>query len=77
MKNGYKLKIVYSYAVINKLNIKSKHDVLKILKKIDPENANIKQAGIYSKMLQLFRYRFRIIIEKKLNILFCYCCFNI
>lgn len=66
-KNGYKLKIVYSYAVVNKLNIKSKEDVLKILEASDPENANEEQAGIYSKMLQLFGNRFRKTIEKSLE----------
>ena len=58
-KNGNKLKIVYSYAVVHKLNIKSKEDVLKILQVTDPENANKEQTEIYSKMLQLFRDRFR------------------
>ncbi|MDP3974038.1 MAG: hypothetical protein Q8P92_04365 [Candidatus Daviesbacteria bacterium] len=66
-KNGYKLKIVYSYAVVNKLNIKSKEDVLKILQATDPENANEGQAEIYSKMLQLFGNRLRKTIEKGLE----------
>ncbi|MDO8618414.1 MAG: hypothetical protein Q7R49_00555 [Candidatus Daviesbacteria bacterium] len=66
-KNGYKLKIVYSYAVVNKLNIKSKEDVLKILQATDPENANEEQAEIYSKMLQLFGSRFRKTIEESLE----------
>jgi hypothetical protein len=64
-KNGYKLKIAYSYAVVNKLNIKSKEDVLKILKTTDPENANEEQTEIYSKMLQLFANKFRNTVEKK------------
>lgn len=67
IKNGYKLKIVYSYAVVNKLNIKSKEDVLKILKAVDSENANDEQVEIYSKMLQLFRNKFRKTIEKELE----------
>lgn len=66
-KNGYKLKIIYSYAVVNKLNIKSKEDVLKALQATDPENANEEQAEIYSKMLQLFGNRFRKTIGKKLE----------
>lgn len=66
-KNGYKLKIVYSYAVVNKLNIKSKKDVLKALEATDPENANEDQAEVYSKMLQLFGNRFRKTIEKSLE----------
>ncbi len=66
-KNGYKLKIVYSYAVVNKLNIKSKEDVLKALRATDPDNANEEQAEIYSKMLQLFGNRFRKTIEKSLK----------
>jgi hypothetical protein len=66
-KNGYKLKIVYSYAVVNRLNIKSKGDVLKILQTVDPENANEEQAEIYSKMLQLFGKQFRKTIEENLK----------
>lgn len=65
--NGQKLKIAYSYAVVNKLDIKSKRDVLKILQATNPENANIEQAEIYSKMLQLFGGRFRKTIEKNLK----------
>lgn len=57
--NGHKLKIAYSYAVVNKLDISSKEDVLKILQAIDPESANIDQAETYLKMLQLFRNRSR------------------
>jgi len=41
-KNGHKLKIAYSYAVVNKLNIKSKEDVLKF-KSYNPDNANEEQ----------------------------------
>ncbi len=66
-KNSYKLKIVYSYAVVNKLNIKSEEDVLKALQATDPENANEEQAKIYSKMLQLFGSRFRKTIEEGLG----------
>ena len=66
-KNGHKLKIVYSYAVVNKLNIKSKDDVLRVLQATDPENANEEQAEVYSKMLQLFGNRFRKTIEKSLE----------
>lgn len=66
-KNGHKLKIVYSYAVVNKLNIKSKEDVLKILKAVDPDNATKEQAEVYSKILQLFGNRFRKTIEKSLE----------
>lgn len=67
IKNGHKLKIVYSYAVVHKLNIKSKEDVLKILEVVDPENAIEEQAEVYSKMLQLFGSRFRKIIEEKIE----------
>ena len=66
-KNGYKLKIVYSYAVVNKLNIKSKEDVLKALQATNPENASEDQVEIYSKMLQLFGNRLRETIEKNLE----------
>ncbi len=63
-KNGYKLKIVYSYVIVNKLNIKSKEDILKVLRETYPENANKEQAEIYSKMLQLFGNRLRKRIEE-------------
>ena len=66
-KNGEKLKIAYSYAVVNKLDITSKDDILKILKVTDPENANEEQVRIYSKMLQLFRIQFREVAKKSLS----------
>ena len=66
-KNGHKLKIAYSFAVANKLNIESKQDVLKILQQVDPESANEKQAEMYSKMLQLFKERFRETLKKALE----------
>ncbi len=66
-KNGHKLKIVYSYAVVNKLDVKSKKDVLKVLQATDPENANDEQAEIYSKMLQLFGKKLKEAIAKKLE----------
>jgi len=64
--NGHKLKIVYSYAIVNKLDIKSQNDVLKILMVTDSKNANAEQAKIYSKMLQLFADRFRSTIKGSL-----------
>lgn len=57
--NGDKLKVAYSYAVVNKLSINSKEDILKILQSVDPENATKDQAEIYLKMLRLFKNRFR------------------
>ena len=65
--NGHKLKIAYSYAVVNKLDIRSKDDVLKILQVTDPENANQEQAETYSKMLQLFGDRFRETVKEVLK----------
>ena len=53
-KNGYKLKIAYSYAVVNKYDLNSTKDVLEVLKKVDPANANEENAKIFSGMLQLF-----------------------
>lgn len=58
-KNGHKLKTIYSYAVVNNLDIKSEEDVLKILSIVDSENANSKSAKVFSKMLQLFGMKFR------------------
>lgn len=66
-KNGYKLKNLYSYAVVNKLNIKSEKDVLEALKVVDPENANEESAKLFSKMLQLFALKFRKALEKKVS----------
>lgn len=66
-QNGQKLKLAYSYAVVNKLDIKSKEDVLKILKAVDPKNANPEQVQIYSKMLLLFGYMFRKTIKEGLE----------
>lgn len=67
IKNGQKLKIAYGYVVVNKYNVKSKNDVIKILRIIDPENANEEHAGLFSKMLQLFGRRFRKTIEEGLK----------
>lgn len=67
INNGEKLKRVYSYAVVNKLDIKSKEDVLKILHAIDPKNANQEQAEKYSRMMQLFGRRFRKTVEEVLE----------
>ena len=50
IKNGQKLKIAYGYVFVNKYDVKSKEDVLKILKVIDPENANEEYAELFSKM---------------------------
>ncbi len=64
-KHGHKLKTIYSYAVVNDLDIKSEKDVLKILTIVDPENANSKSAKVFSKMLQLFEMKFRETLKKK------------
>ncbi len=67
LKNGEKLKIIYSYAVVHKYDTRSEEDVLKILKAIDPENATPEQAATYCKMLQLFRKVFRDKVEENLK----------
>lgn len=68
-KNGHKLKTIYSYAVVHKLNIKSVNDVLSILKEVDPDNATNENAEVYLKMLQLFSLKIKktIIRRQKLN----------
>ena len=66
-KNGYKLKTIYSYAVVNKLDIKSEEDVLGILKIVDPENATKQSAKAFSKMLQLFGTKFRKTLAEKIS----------
>ena len=65
--NGHKLKTVYSYAVVHKLDIASTDDILIVLHMIYPENANREQAELYSRMMQLFRYRFRKTVEENLE----------
>ena len=62
-KNGRKVMNAYSIAVANKYDIKSTEDVIKILKLIDPANANENYAKEFSKMLQLFRKT----VQKRLN----------
>lgn len=66
-KNGHKLKTIYSYAVNNKLDIKSEDTVLSILKVIDPKNATVESAKAYSKMLELFGMKFRKSLAKKIH----------
>lgn len=66
-KNGPKLKTIYSYAVNNKLDIKSEDTVLSILKAIDPKNATVESAKAYSKMLELFGMKFRKSLAKKIH----------
>lgn len=53
-KNGKKVIKAYSIAVANKYDIASTEDVIKILKLIDPANANEEYAKEFSKILQLF-----------------------
>lgn len=66
-KNGHKLKSIYSYAVVNKLNVKSEEDVLGILKIVDPENATKQSAKAFSKMLQLFGMKLRKTLAEKIS----------
>jgi len=66
-ENGEKLKQIYSYAVENKKNISSNKEVLGILEVIDPKNANGDYATRLSKVLQLFRVKFRSALQKKLE----------
>lgn len=66
-QNRGKLKNAYSYAVVNNLNVKSKEDVLKILKMIDPENANEEYAESFSKVLQIVGQTLKKTIEKRVD----------
>lgn len=66
-KNGHKLKTIYSYAVVNKLDIKSEEDVLSILMVVDAENATKQSAKAFSKMLQLFGMKFRKTLAEKIS----------
>ena len=62
--NGRKVMNAYSIAVANKYDINSTEDVIKILKLIDPENANENYAQEFSKMLNLFIKN----VQKKLSL---------
>jgi len=53
-KNGEKVKFGYSIATGHKCDLKSTKDVLEVLNVVDPENANEKNAEVFSKILQLF-----------------------
>lgn len=66
-QNGEKLKNAYSYAVVNNLNIKSKEDILRVLKVVDPENANDEYAEIFSKVLQIVGQTLKKAIEKRVD----------
>lgn len=65
--NSDNLKLVYSYAIEHNVNIKSVDNVLHILKIVDPDNATVEQAKIYSKMLQLFRTIFRSTLKENFD----------
>ena len=52
--NGEMIKKAYSIAVKNKYNVGLVVDVLKILKEIDPKNANYEFAVKLSNILKLF-----------------------
>ena len=65
-----KVKIIYSYAVTHKLDIASIDDILKILQAVDPENANKDQAELYTKIMQLFKDRFKQTVEEVLEDLY-------
>ena len=62
-KNGRKVINAYSIVAANKYDIKSTEDVIKVLKLIDPENANEEYAKEFSKILQLFSKT----VQKRLN----------
>jgi len=62
-KNGRKVMDAYSIAVANKIDLSSVKDVVKILRVVDPENANESYAKEFSKMLQLFEKT----IQKKIK----------
>ena len=52
--NGEKIKKAYSIAVKNRYNVGLVIDVLKILKKVDPKNANYESAVKLSNILKIF-----------------------
>ena len=53
-KNRNKIKEAYITASIRGFDISLKDDVFKLLKIIDPENACIENADVFSRILQLF-----------------------
>ena len=66
-KNGEKVKEAYRFATLNKYDIKSENDVLEILKVIDTKNANPEYAKLLSKMLLMFRLKFRETLKKRVE----------
>jgi hypothetical protein len=66
-RNEEKLKLMYSYAVTQKLDINSQKDILIILQVIDTENANEAHVEAYQRVLQLFRVTFREAANKALE----------
>ena len=62
-KNGREVINAYSIAVANNYDISSTEDVIKILKLIDPADANEEFAKELSKILQLFS----MTVKKRLN----------
>ncbi len=64
-KNGSKIKQGYNIALLDKYDIESKEDVLKILTEIDPENATEENAKIFSGVLKFFAYQLKRKFEQK------------
>lgn len=64
-ENGEKIKEAYSSAGARGYDVSSKSDVLKLLKLIDPRNANKENAEIFSKILQLFAHGIKKRFELK------------
>lgn len=58
-QHGEMIQRAYSIAQVNNWDVKSKENVLEILKVVDPENANEENADIFSKILQLFDVRLK------------------
>lgn len=53
-KNAEKVKLGYSLISSEKYDINSFEDVLKVLKIVDPENANEENAKVFSMILRIF-----------------------
>ncbi len=64
-KNGDKVKRAHNLVITDGYDIKSTEDVLKIIRIIDPANANEENARVFSKILQLFANRMKKAFEIK------------
>lgn len=64
-RNSEKIKRAYDIILLEKYDVTSVDDVLKVLQEIDSRNANEENAKIFSKVLQLFATQLKKKFEPK------------